>query len=123
MVAANPNGHLPSTASQTLALHKRLGERLRRYFDKHPEVSHEEFVIEALRKELLDREQAELRLDGRSVRGRFSAHPALSAEDIAIHVRLNQRLAKLHHARDGLLRRFGRFLRSTRLGRWLTSRR
>jgi len=68
--------------------------RLRHYFDQHPEASRKESLGSATR-------------------------PALSAEEIIIHAWLTGRLAMFHYERHGLWPRLRRFLLGNRLVRWL----
>jgi hypothetical protein len=117
MVASNLRNSIPSPGN-------RLASRVRQYFDLHPEVSREEFLLEALQREIQFREQTEMgtrvgpgrRFGGGAAR-RFPARPALSAEDIRIHTWLTERLALLHYERHGLWPRLKRFLFGNRLGR------
>jgi hypothetical protein len=126
MVAANPHNPMPSAGSTPVPPGNGLAERVRQYFDLHPDVSQEEFLLEAVQREIYFREQQETgngagpeRRTGGGVSRRFSARPALSAEDIRIHAWLTERLAMLHYERHGLWPRFKRFLFGNRLGRQL----
>jgi len=49
MIPANSNERIPSGKPVPLA--NRVTERIRHYFNQHPEVSREEFLLEALRRE------------------------------------------------------------------------
>jgi len=104
----------------------RLAERVRHYFDQHPEVSREEFLLDAVRREIHAREPRETgngarpaRREGQGTNRWSTARPPLSAEDIRIHAWLNERLAMLHHERHGLWPKLRRFLFGNRLVRWL----
>src|SRR5713101_4783019 len=57
MVAANPNDRIPSAGSSPVPPVNRLAERVRHYFDQHPEVSRQEFLLEAPLREIHFREQ------------------------------------------------------------------
>jgi hypothetical protein len=126
MAAANPNDRIPSAGSNSVPPVNRLSERVRHYFDQHPEVSRQEFLLEAVRREIHFREQRETGNGAGPVRrqdkgtSRWStARPRLSAEDIRLHAWLTERLAVLHHERHGLWPKFRRFLFGNRLVRWL----
>jgi hypothetical protein len=102
----------------------RLDERIRRYFDQHPEVSREEFLLDAVRREIHVREQWDTDHRAGPVRRGHpganhwsTARPAITAEDIRIHTWLNERLAVLHHERHGFWPRLRRFLFGNRLVR------
>jgi hypothetical protein len=104
----------------------RLDERHRRYFDRHPEVSPEQFLLQALRREIHLREQCPTG-DGDGSRRRIvqeapvqsAARAPVRAEDIRVHAWLRQRLAKLHHERYGLWPKFRRLLFGNRMAEWL----
>jgi hypothetical protein len=122
MVAANPNYRFVSTGSNPMPPVDRLAERVRHYLDQHPEVSREEFLLEAVQREIHFREQKETRhrpeperQERRGTGLGSSARPRLSAEDIRIHAWLIERLAVLHHERHGLWPRLRRFLFGNRL--------
>jgi hypothetical protein len=117
MVAATPNDHIPSAGTNIVSPVNRLAERVRHYFDQHPEVSHEKFLLEAVQREIHFREQREsgngaglARREGQ-VTSRWSiARPPLSDEDIRVHAWLIERLAVLHYERHGLWPKLRRFL-------------
>jgi hypothetical protein len=103
-----------------------LAERVRHYFDQHPEVYREEFLLEAVRREIHFREQratgngaGPVRRQGQRTNRWSTARPPLSAEDIRIHAWLTERLAVLHYERYGLWPKLRRFLLGNRLVRWL----
>src|SRR5262245_12696079 len=103
MVAINGNWRSSATASNPLPPVRRLAERVRHYLVRHPKVSPEEFLLDAMGRELTPRE-------GPGTSPRPTGRPPLTEEDIHIHVWLNERLAALHHERHGLWPRIRRFL-------------
>ena len=124
MFAFNLQNPMLSGESTRVLPGNRLAERVRHYFNHHPEVSREQFLLEAVQREIYFREQQETgngagpeRRTGGGVSRRFSARPALSAEDIRIHAWLTERLAMLHYERHGLWPRLKRFLFGNRRGR------
>jgi len=126
MVAANPNDRIPSAGSNSVPPVNCLAERVRHYFDQHPELARETFLLDAVRREINFREQREPENGARPARPEdewpnryFTARPSLSAEDIRLHAWLTERLAALHYERHGLWPRLRRFLFDNRLGRWL----
>jgi hypothetical protein len=126
VAAADPNDLIPSARFNPMPPSKRLDERLRRYFDRHPEVSRQEFLLKALWGEIHFREQREPGNavgPGRRERAgttRWStARPPLTAEDIRIHAWLTERWAVLHHERHSLWPKLRRLLFGNRLVRWL----
>jgi hypothetical protein len=98
MVAMNTNGRYWPATSEPTPLVGRLAEGIRQYLARHPEVSAEEFLLTAVRRELSLREGP-------------------TYEDIRLHAWLNERLAALHHERDGLWAKIRRFLFGNRLFR------
>ncbi len=126
MVAANPNYRIPYAGSNPVPPVNRLAERVRHYFDQHPEVSRQEFLLEAVLREIHFREQratgnraGTMRRDGEGTSRWSTARPPLSAEDIRIHALLIERLAVLNYERYGLWPKLRRFLFGNRLVRWL----
>ena len=126
MVGANPNDRIPSAGSNPVPPVNRLAERVRHYFDQHPEVSRQEFLLEAVRREIHFREQRETgngaglaRREGEGTNGWSTARPRPSAEDIRLHAWLTERLTMLHYERHGLWPKLRRFLFGNRLVRWL----
>jgi hypothetical protein len=126
MVAAKPNHRIPSARSNLVLPVNRLAERVRHYFDQHPEVSREEFLWEAVRREIHFREQratgngaGRARRKGQGTSKWSTAQLPLSAEDLRIHAWLTERLTVLHDERHGLWPRLRRFLFGNRLVRWL----
>ena len=126
MAAANLDDRFPPVRSNPMPPINRLAERVRQYFDQHPEVSREEFLLDAVRKEIRTREQRETgngaspaRRERQRTNRWSTARPSLTAEDIRIHAWLTERLAALHHERHGLWPTLRRFLLGNRLVRWL----
>lgn len=126
MAPSNLNDRLPPARSNPTPPVNPLADRLRRYFDEHPEVSREDFLRDAVRREIHAREQRETDYRAWSTRradresNRWStARPRPSAEDIRIHAWLSERLAVLHHKRHGLWPRLRHFLLGNRLVQWL----
>jgi hypothetical protein len=129
MVAANPNPHFPSGESNRVPPLNRLAERVRHYFDRHPEVSREELLVDAVRREIQFREERETgnesgpaRREGEWKSWRSIARPLLTAEDIRVHALLARRLAILNYERHGLWPKLRRVLFCNRLVRWLGER-
>src|SRR5260370_39369727 len=117
MVAANPNDRIPSAGSNRVALVNQLAERVRDYLEQHPEVSREEFLLEAVRREIRFREQRATgngaggaRREGDGTNRWSTARPPLRAEDIRIHAWLIEHQAVLHYERHGLWPKLRRFL-------------
>jgi hypothetical protein len=108
MNAANWKYGIASARFNPVPRVNRLAERVRYYFDRHPEASRKEFLLEAVRREIHLREQRE--------KPNRAGRPAPSAEDIRIHAWLNERLAALHYERHGLWPRVRRFFFGNRLG-------
>jgi hypothetical protein len=126
MVAADPNDRIPSAASNIVPPVNRLAERVRHYFDQHPEISREEFLLEALRREIHFCEQKETgngaglgSREGHGISRRSTLPPPPSAEDIRMHAWLAERLAVLYYERHGRWPKLRRFLLGTRVVRWL----
>jgi hypothetical protein len=112
MVAANQSYPFVPTSSYRVPRAHLLAERLRRYFDRHPEVSREAFLLDAVQKEIDSRERQVKRAASGQGAGR---RIKLTAEDIRIHNRLNERLAALHRHRHGLWSKLRRFVFGTLL--------
>jgi len=117
MVDGDLNDRIPSDGSDLVPSPSRLSGRVRHYFDEHPEASREEFLLEALRREIhfrrqrqLGKEAGRVRWEGARTSSSSAARPPLSAEDICIHAWLAERLALLHYERYGLWPRLRRFL-------------
>jgi len=122
MVAAYQNDSIPSIGFNRVAQVKRLADRVRHYFDQHPELDHDIFFLDAVRKEIDFREQWETEnvtgpayREGETTNKSFAVRPRLSAEDIRLHAWLNERLAVLHYERYGLWPRLRRLLFGNRL--------
>jgi hypothetical protein len=116
LMAATEFNHLGQSAdpgvSSPLNL---LAERVGYYFDKHPEVSRDEFLVEAVRREIYFREQRDLfNLDGQ---GGVAARRPPSAEDVRVHAWVAERLAAIHREQQSSWRKFKRFF-SDHIGRW-----
>jgi hypothetical protein len=126
MVAGNFNDGTPSAGRKQVPPVRWLTDRVRNYFDRHPEVSRDEFLLDALSREMDCREQRE-RWNGAGFAGRqdkkgtrwSTARPRPSPEEIHLHAWLSERLAILHHERHGLWPKLGRSLFGNRLARWL----
>ena len=103
MVAPSRNWRFPSTAPNPLPPVKQLAERVRHYLARHPDVSPEEFLLDALGREVTLRE-------GPDTSPGAASRPPLTEEDIRLHVWLNERLAALHRERHGLWQKIRRFL-------------
>jgi hypothetical protein len=107
MVAANVYDSRPSDG---------LADRIRQYFDRHPEVSREEFLLDALDREIDQREQGEADGAGRPSTDGLSADrgealwPRWSEADVRGHAWLNQRMAVLRRERRGWWQRLRRLL-------------
>jgi hypothetical protein len=126
MFAANPNYRIPFAAAKPVPPVNQLAERVRHYFDQHPEVAREKFLLEAIRREIDFREQGETekgsgpaRREGERTNRWSTARPRLRAEDIRLHAWLTERLAALHYERHGLWPKLRRFLFGNRLVGWL----
>ncbi|MGO9109416.1 MAG: hypothetical protein ACLP9L_09295 [Thermoguttaceae bacterium] len=125
MVAFNHDNRIPSARSNPVPPANRLAERVRHYFDQHPEAAREEFLLHALRMEMLFREQRETRngagtvhREGEWTNRRSTARPAKSEEDVENQAWLAERLAVIHHERHGLWPKLRTFLFGNLLG-WL----
>ena len=126
MVAFNHDHHIPTSRSNPVPPVNRLAERVRHYFDQHPEAAREEFLLHALRMEIHFREQREARKgpgtarrEGGGTNRRLTTWPAISDEDIRIHAWVAERLALIHHERYGLWPRLRRLIFGNRVGRLL----
>jgi hypothetical protein len=102
MVALNRNWPLSPAASNFNLVIDPLSDRVRRYFVRHPDIVPEDFLVDALERELTRREAMGT-----------SPWPAerlpLTEEDILLHAWLHERLLALHRERHGLwpsVRRF-----------------
>jgi hypothetical protein len=124
MVASNPNDRSPSAGSGLVPPVNRLAERVRHYFDRHPEASQEEFLLDAVGREIVVREREDdgnghlhTRPEGQRTGPRSGYRPPLTEEDIRIHAWLNERLAALHRERNGLWSKIRRLLFGNHLAR------
>jgi len=126
MVPANWNNRVPPDGFNALPPANRLAARVRYYFDQHPGVSRQEFLLEAVQRQMHFHERTETeqgtglaRWQRRAITRWSTARPPLSAEDIRLHAWLSERLAVLHRERYGLLPKLRRLLFGNRLARWL----
>jgi hypothetical protein len=126
MVAVNPNYRFPSAESNSVPPVNRLAERVRHYFEQHPEVSREEFLLEALGREMQLRERwgigagtGSARRERQTASLRSTGRPPLTAEDFRIHAWLLERLAAVNYERHGLWPKLRRFFFGNRLVRGL----
>lgn len=113
MIAISKNWRRPTIEPGLLPPGGRLAGRVRHYFARHPEVSREEFLLEALARELALREGP----DAEAV----PLNRPLTEEDLRLHARLNERLAALNYERYGLWPRLRRLLFDNWLVRRLVS--
>jgi len=116
MVAFNQDFRISSAGPKFTSGRNRLAERVRHYFDEHPEVARDEFLIDAVRRELNFREQGKtrnvvgtVRRDGEGIDRRITIRPP-SDDEIRSGAVLLERLAILHYERHGLWPRLRRFL-------------
>ena len=121
MPTANSNDRFPSAGSKPAPPGNELTERVRHYFDRHPEVSRDEFLLKALSREIDRREQREkwnavglTHAKGQTSTRWSTTHRRPSPEEIRLHAWLNERLARLHRERRALWPKLGRSLT-----RWL----
>jgi hypothetical protein len=126
MFGAIPNDRFPFAESNPVRPVNRLAQRVCHYFDLHPEIAREKFLLEALRREIDFREQQDVeheagraRRAGEGTNRRTAVRLQLSAEDIRLHAWLSERLAVLYYERHGLWPKLRRLLFDNRLGRWL----
>ena len=125
MVAFNQDYRIPSAGFKFTYSVNRLAGRVRHYFDQHPEVARDEFLLDAVRRELNLREQSEtrnvvgaVRRDGEGISRQFTVRPT-SDDDLRMCALLAERLAAIQYERHGLWPKFRRFLLSNRLVRLL----
>jgi hypothetical protein len=118
----NLNERIPSGGSELVPPVNRLVERVRRYFAQHPEVSREEFLRDAVEREIVVREREDdgngplrARPEGPRTDPRSGYRPPLTEEDIRIHRWLNERLAAVHRERNGLWSKVRRLIFGYRL--------
>jgi hypothetical protein len=123
MIDGDPNDRIPSDGSDLVPPLNRLSERVRHYFDQHPEDSREEFLLEAVWREIHFHEPREtgngagrVPWEGAWTSNWSAARLPRSAEDIRIHAWLAERLAALHYERYGLWPKLRRFLFGNRFG-------
>jgi hypothetical protein len=129
MSATNSSERILFAKTKPMRPVNRLAQRVRRYFDQHPEVSREDFLIEAIRREIRFRERNNPSKEPGPVhRGSqqfyrsFKFRPRITAEDIRVHSWLNERLAMLDYERNGVRPRLRRLLFDNSLVRWLAPR-
>lgn len=134
MIPWNSNKRLSSAGFNRVAPTNRLARRLQNYFARHPEASREEFLEDAVGKEIDLRDQLDQRIDPWFARQQprlwevqggpwFTDRPALTEEDVRLHAWIDERLVELHRERNGLWSRIRRFLFDNRLFGWLASNR
>ena len=127
MFGAVPNDRFPFAESNPVRPVNWLAERVRHYFDLHPGIAREKFLLEALRREIDFCEQQDVEHEaGRARRACEGTQPAVrrsapaqAHEDIRLHAWLSERLAVLHYERHGLWPKLRRLLFDNRLGHWL----
>jgi len=117
MIAVNPCHDNSPAGYHAAALVRPLAERVRHYLCRHPEITREEFLLEAVRREIRFCEQRETMSRVANMRAvdEETRHPPgpqrpLSAEDMRVRASLAQRVASLHYQRYGLWPRVRRFL-------------
>ncbi len=124
MVAFNKNsGKVPFEFGQeTLAT--RVVERTRDYFARHPDISREEFLLSAVRREVTFREQQEMRHRSAfprpavsRVESQFTNRQRPTMEDLQQHAAVAERLAQLDYERRGFWPRLRRLLMGNRSSR------
>jgi hypothetical protein len=98
MVAINRISGLSLAQIDVVPSPSRLAERIRGYLARHPEVSPDEFLLDAVHREIDLLE---------SPRASASAS-RLTEEDIRLHVWLSERITALHRERHGLWSRIRR---------------
>jgi hypothetical protein len=98
-----------------------VAERTRDFFARHPEIARDDFLIDALQREIVFREQRETKKPstiahphGSGVEMRSANRPRATAEDLRRQALLAQRLAQLHYERHGLWPRIRRFFSGDR---------
>jgi hypothetical protein len=109
MIAPESSSSVGPAARQCTKRANVLTERVRHYFERHPQVSGEDFLLEAIRNEIHLREQAEIEssheatLTGSGRSKKWSRRcPAFSTEEVGMRASLAQRVAELHYERHGL---------------------
>jgi hypothetical protein len=95
-------------------------KRVQHYFARHQEVSLEQFMLDAVRREIDFHERAGAGNglwhrggEGQTTRPSSAWRPRPTEEDIRLHAWLNERLAILHRQRHGLWATLRRFLFGT----------
>ena len=112
MPAANPNNSIPSVGFNSDPPINHLGDRIRHYFDQHPEVSREKFLMEAVRREIDYREQRERARPGAGKMKRRAVPPlahSRTQKTFGFRASVAQRLAVFHYERCGLWPKVRRF--------------
>jgi hypothetical protein len=110
MVRSERMGHAPGVEAP-------LRDRLQRYFDCHPEVSPQDFLLQAVRREIGEREQKDRVVDsmlagaGPLPSGPSLRTPVITEEDVRIHAWLNQRLLLMTRQRQSVWGKARRFIR------------
>ena len=116
MVAFNHENRSPFDGYNSAPPVNRLVKHVQKYFDQHPEVSREQFLLDAVRREMIFRDQTEMwhgeETVGQALGGsnRASAVRPPSDDEIRFGALLAERLAVLHYERYGLWPRLRRFV-------------
>jgi hypothetical protein len=115
MVAVTPKSQVASAGSRFTSQVNRLAGRVRDFFAQHPNVQREEFLLDAVRREIDFLERAEQKPvaagvgAGREKAGHWPmAHRPLRPEDVRAGAELAQRVAVLHYEKYGLWPRLRR---------------
>jgi hypothetical protein len=87
---------------------KRLAGRVGHFFDRHPEVARQEFLLDAVQREIDFCERQETKRGAEKQHS--TARPTLNAADVNRQAELAARLAAMHYQRHGLWPRLRRFL-------------
>ena len=117
MVASNRTFRFSPAARSSFAPANWVMERVHHYFARHPEVSREDFLLDAVGREIdfLERPDAasgpwQPGAEGQRIKLSPASRQPLTGEDIRLHVWLNERLAILHQQRNGIWVKLRRFL-------------
>jgi hypothetical protein len=92
MIPANRISHLSSADLDGRWPANRLGERLHHYFDRHPDVSRSEFLVEAVQKELAVRDE---QAHGVAPAWSYARPQPVTEEDVRIHTWLTDHVLAL----------------------------
>jgi hypothetical protein len=104
MYPYEPAFNLPSPRSDASLPVNRLADRVRHYFDRHPEVAPTDFLAEAIHKEIAAREELESRAY------RFIRPRPVTEEDVRLHTWLTERVTGLRRPTTGFWSRARHFL-------------